>query len=106
MVLDVEQVYPIRGGAPARIDSELAPDQSRRPAEAALEIEIPWDDGDQMQILICGQRVDEQVGDLLRPQVLVLEVDQPPGLPDRLGVAAGDGAFAVLGEFVWISASP
>ena len=58
------------------------------------------DDGDQVQIGVVAQGVGEQLGDLGRPQVLVLQVDQAAGPPDRLAVAAGDAAFAVRREGV------
>jgi hypothetical protein len=59
VVLDIEEVHPIRGGAPACVDGELAADQSRRAAQATFEIEIPWDDCHQVQIVIRGQCLDE-----------------------------------------------
>ena len=49
---------------------------------------------------MVGQRLGEQPGDVGRPHVLVLEVDQPPGPLDRLRVAAGHRPLAVRGEVV------
>ena len=49
---------------------------------------------------MLGERLGEQPGDVGRPHVLVLEVDQPAGPPDRLRVAAGHRPLPVRGEVV------
>ena len=44
------------------------------------------------------ERVDERAGRRARPQVLVLEVDESPGLRERVEIPAGDAAFAIRRE--------
>ena len=57
-------------------------------------------DRDDVQTGVFTQGVDEQLGDLLRPQILVLEVDQAARPHDGLAVAARDAAFALWREVV------
>ena len=46
------------------------------------------------------QRPGEHVADMVAPEVLVLDVDQPSGASHRLAVAAGHAALAAAGERV------
>ena len=52
-----------------------------------------------------SQRLGEDVADVVAPEVLVLDVDEPPGPLHGLGVAAGDAALAAAGERV-VAAEP
>lgn len=56
---------------------------------------------DQVQIGIGRQRRGEQPRNLFGPQILVLQIDQPPGAQHGLGVAASDAAFTAWGEVVF-----
>ena len=49
---------------------------------------------------MLAQRLGEDVADVVAPEVLVLDVDQPPGPFEGLGVATGDAALAAVGERV------
>ncbi len=51
--------------------------------------------GDEAEIRATGERGRQYRGDLLRPQVLVLEVDQVAGSADGLDVGPGHAAFPV-----------
>jgi hypothetical protein len=100
MVLDVVDVHPIGPGTSAHVESLLASDQVGAQRQPAVDIRVARNDGDQVQAGVFAQGVGEQLGDLRRPQVLVLQVDQAARPPDRLAVAARDAAFAVRGEVV------
>ena len=69
--------------------------------ETPVDVGITRHDGHQMQIGIVAKGASEQIGDPLRPQVLVLDIDQPPGARHRLVVAARDAALTVRREVVF-----
>jgi hypothetical protein len=100
VVLDVEGVHPITAGAPAHLQRLGPTDVVGCPGQPPVHVGIARHDHDQMQVGPVGERAGEQVGHLTGPQVLVLQIDQPPGAPDRLGVAAGDRTFALRREVV------
>ena len=58
------------------------------------------DDGDEAQLRVLAQGGAEVPADLLRPEVLVLEVDQPLGVRDGPGVGVGHAALPGRGEVV------
>ena len=70
----------------------------RRPGEAAVAIRDPRDHHDHVELGVVSQRLHVEVGDLGRPQVLVLDVDQPAGPPERLVVLPRDAALALRRE--------
>ncbi len=100
VVLHVEHVHPLRRGPVAQRQRLLPADHVRRQREPAVHVRVPGHDRHQVQVRVLVQRLREQLGHLGRPEVLVLQVDQPPGPAYRLGVAAGHGALAVRGERV------
>ena len=95
VVLHVEHVHPVRCGPLAQRQRLLAPDHVRRQRQPAVHVRVAGDDGDQVQVRVVPQRVREQVRDLGRPEVLVLQVDESAGAAYRLGVTPGHGPLAV-----------
>ena len=93
-VLDVEHVYAVVGGLAAGVDGLEPADLVGRQRQAAVDVGVTRHDHDQVQRWGGPQRVRDQPGDVRRPHVLVLEVDQPSGPAERLREAAGHGAFA------------
>jgi hypothetical protein len=96
-VLDIEHLNPVPARLPHHGQGLRVPQHRRLVVELVLVVGPPWHDGDQMQsgrALECG---GEDARDVERPQVLVLEVDQPLGSADRLGVGQGDAAFPLRG---------
>ena len=93
MVLDVEDLDAV----PARGAHDLqrlgVTEAHGRKAEAVVLVGEPRDDHDEVQAGPAAQRGGEDPGDVGRPQVLVLDVDEATGSPQRLGVPAGGAAF-------------
>ena len=91
---------PVATGIQQLVHRELAAVELRRQGDRPVDVRDDRDDGDEPQLGVLPQRVTEVAADLLRPQVLVLEVDQPSGVPHGLGVAGRHAALAVGGEVV------
>ena len=79
VVLDVEHVNPLRAGLLACIYRLTAANHVGRQRQTPVHVGVPRHHRDEMQVGIALQRTGEQLRDPLRPQVLVFEVDQPPG---------------------------
>src|SRR5437773_1564296 len=58
------------------------------------------DDDDQPKVRSAAERALVEQGDLLRPEVLVLDVDQGASTAEHLPVDTGDASLAVGGERV------
>ncbi len=99
VVLDAVERHPPRSGGHHLPHRPPPSEQLGRPGGAA-EVGVHRDDREHVQARLAAQRVGEHVPDVVAPQVLVLHVDQAPGLGQRLGVAAGDAALAATGERV------
>src|SRR5206468_3354130 len=84
---------PVATGRPADVDRLLAPQQARQRGLALL-VGPPRDDRDQVQLRVGPQRRGEESGDAGRPEVLVLDVDQPVGAAEHLPVGGRDAALA------------
>ena len=94
---------PRRGSWPdvvQRVEHPLASDAAGLPGDRAVGVGIARDDRDDLQIGMRGQRLAQRPRRVDRPEVLVLEIDQPPRTSERLEVRAGDAAFAVRRERV------
>ena len=71
-----------------------------RQAQPVVLVRVAGDDGDEVEPGLAAQRGGEDPRDVGRPQVLVLDVHEAPGPPQRLGVPAGGAALAVRRERV------
>jgi hypothetical protein len=67
MVLDVEDVHPVRAGASARLDRLLAADLVGRQREPAVDVGVARHHRDEVELRIVRQRAREKAGHPLRP---------------------------------------
>jgi len=72
----------------------LLPDAVQRPRQRAVPVGVPGHHRDQPQLGRTPEGVGEEPRNLLRPQVLILDVDQGPGPRQRLHVRARDAPLA------------
>jgi alanine dehydrogenase len=79
--------HPFEGG-------ELA-DAARWTREASVVIGQSGDDGDQSQIGLAPESVRQEASHVLRPEVLVFDVDQLSSAPERLDVRPGDAPLSI-----------
>ena len=75
----------------------MAPEQLRHPGRS-VDVRVERDHHDQAQLGPVAQRGEERVGDVVPPEVLVLDVDQPARPSDRLRVPPGDAPLATSRE--------
>ncbi len=73
------------------------PEAARGPGQAPVGLGVAGHDGDQPEVRRAPQGVHEDVGHVLGPEVLVLQVDEAPGPSQRLAVGPGHAALAVGG---------
>jgi len=99
VVFDVVDRESVTAGRSAHLDRLLTSHQTR-PARCALLVRVARDDGDHVQVGIAAQRRGQQLRDERRPEVLVLDVDQPASTSKGLSVGVGDAAFAERSERV------
>ena len=98
-----------RGRRPPRSTMRVArsrPMRAAGPGDAAVAVGVARHHHDDVQLRLRPQRVGERPRGRLRPEVLVLEVDEPPGARQRLQVRPGDAALAVGRERVRRAAWP
>src|SRR5262249_43961004 len=72
--------------------------QIRRPRPPTVLIGAVWDDDDEPQPWVRGERVGEAADDGSRPEILVFDVDQTASTGDHLLVGARDAALAACRE--------
>jgi hypothetical protein len=94
LVLEVVDGDPVAAGRLQQVERGLLADPVWWAGQAPVLVGIAGDDRDQPQPGRAAQRVGQGLGDLLRPQVLVLDIDEPAGPPQGLEVGAGDAALA------------
>ena len=78
VVFHIEDVDPFGTSAPACLNGVIAANEVGRQRKPAVHIGVSRDHRDKVQVQVVGQRISKQMGDLRGPQVLVLEIDQPP----------------------------
>ena len=91
---------PVTARLEQQVHRQLAPVELRRQRDGAVLVGEDRDDGDEAQLGVLAQGRAEVPADLLRPEVLVLEVDQPLGVGHGPGVGVGHAAFPGRGEVV------
>ena len=90
-VVDGDAVSP---GSVERFLDALAAVDAGSSGDAAGRFGEAGDDDDEQEIGLATQRFAEHAGGVERPEVLVFEVNQSAGAPERLDVGAGDAAFS------------
>ncbi|WP_240917757.1 hypothetical protein [Phycicoccus sp. HDW14] len=93
-----EERHAVATGVEQQVHRELAAVELGRQRERTVDVRDDGDDRHEVQAGVLAQRLAEVPADLLRPQVLVLEVDEPACRPDGLVVAERDAALTVRGE--------
>ena len=95
VVLHVEHVHPIAGGATAQLHRLFPADEIGPHGQCPVDVGIPRHHRDQVQPRVRAQCLGEKVRDVRGPQVLVLDVDEASRAADGLGVAASYRPFAL-----------
>ncbi len=97
VVLDPVGGHPSGRGRHDRPERPVAAEQLGHPGRP-VDVGVERDHHDEPQLRVVPQRGQERVGDVVPPEVLVLDVDQLARPGDGLGVAPGDAALAAAGE--------
>jgi len=94
-ILEVVHRDALATGAAENVDHAFPADAARGGAREPTPIGIPRHDCDDAQLVIAAERVGERERSLLRPEVLIFEVDEAAGATERLQVGARDAALTV-----------
>ena len=70
-------------------------DPVRRTDETTVGVGETREHNNDAQVPVLAQRIGQRAGRIGRPEVLILDVDQPPGSSERLEVGAGDASLAL-----------
>jgi hypothetical protein len=95
VVFEVVDRYPVASRPAYEVDRLLVADELGGLGEAATPLGEPRYERDEPQVRLAAQGLGEGLGDGRRPQVLVLDVDEAAGPPERLAIGAGDAPLTV-----------
>jgi predicted RNA-binding protein associated with RNAse of E/G family len=96
-VLEVVERDAVPTGGAQLLDHSFAPDVLCLSREAA-PFGVTRHHDDDVEVGLCAQCVGDPIGPTLRPEVLVLDVDELSSASERLAIRAAYGALAVSGE--------
>jgi hypothetical protein len=98
LVLEVVDGGAVAADGSHQVEGGLLADAVGRPGQRPVLVREARDHRDQAQRRRAPQSVRQDARDLLGPQELVLDVDEPPRALERLDVGAGDAALTLGGE--------